>query len=126
MRLLRAAVAAAVVAGCGYTETHVVTLRTPQGAGPRAELYMGDQPPPRPFIEAALLEAVGHGTHANPEHVTEALRIRAQILGCDAVVRVHVEQGYTMAHGFGVCVRYVAPVGPVPTPQSPPSGDVNL
>jgi hypothetical protein len=130
--------------GCGYTETHEVPLRTATGPTARpAEIYMADQRAPRPFFEVALLQVLGHGTDANVEDVAKALQVRAAQLGCDAVVRVRIDQGYTTAHGFGVCIRYppagqsalpaspvpasTLPAAPVPAPAAPPpSGDVAL
>jgi hypothetical protein len=101
---------ALAVAGCGYTETHEVVLRAPTGPSPHpVELYVGGRMPERPVYEVALLQVTGHGGDANLEAVTHGLAARASLLGCDAVVRIHVDEGYTMAHGFGVCVRYVAP-----------------
>jgi hypothetical protein len=110
--------------------------------GRAAEVYMADQTPARPFYEVALVQAIGHGTEANPEDVVKSLRARSEQLGCDAVVRVRVEQGYSMAHGFGVCVRYAGAAGaplaappaassaspPAPAPTTPPPSpsDVDL
>ena len=103
--------------GCGYLETHDALLRAATApTGREAEVYVGAQSPPRPFYEIALLQVVGHGTDADMEDVTRALAVRAAILGCDAVVRVHVDQGYMAAHGFGVGVKYAvaaaAPASP--------------
>ncbi len=120
---------AALAAGCGYTEMHEVVLRAPTApAAAPVEVYMIGQAPPRPFYEVALLQAIGHGNDATLEEVVKSLSVRARAFGCDAVVRVGVDQGYSMAHGFGVCVRWagVAPApapmpGPVPAPVPPVS-----
>jgi uncharacterized protein YbjQ (UPF0145 family) len=53
---------------------------------------------------------VGYDGDSSLEDVTEALRERGRQLGCDAVVRVRVELGYTMSHGYGVCVRWAPQV----------------
>ena len=96
------------LAGCGYTETHDVVLRSQTAIRPHAvEVYVGTQAPVRPFYEVALVQVVGHGNEANMESVTRALGARASALGCDAIVRVRVDSGYAMANGVGVCVRWV-------------------
>ena len=95
-------------AGCGYVDMHEVVVRP--GSGPpssKVELYMMSQAPNRPYYEVALLQAIGHGSDANLEDVVHALTQRAAQLGCDAVIRVQFEQGYSMAHGVGACVRWV-------------------
>ncbi|MEO8798939.1 MAG: hypothetical protein ABI551_13710 [Polyangiaceae bacterium] len=129
--------AALSLAGCGSTELHEVLLRRPTGA-PRGdvELYVIGRPPQRPYYEVALLQAIGNGTHADVPDVTNALERRAQVLGCDAVVGIHVELGSTRAHATGVCVMWrtavvpqaappaAAPIAPVPsTPQAAPASD---
>jgi hypothetical protein len=93
---------------------HEVVLRSPGAPSPRAEVYFADQAPPRPFYEVALLEAIGYGDDANLEDMADALAKRAGSLGCDAVVRVHVDQGWVRAHAFGVCIRWspAAPAAP--------------
>lgn len=129
--------AALSLVGCGSTEVHEVLLRRPTSA-PRGnvELYVVGRPPPRPYYEVALLQAIGNGTHADVPDVTNALEGRAQVLGCDAVVGIHVELGSTRAHATGVCVMWRAgvvpqaappaapPSAPAPsTPQEPPASD---
>ncbi|WP_394842482.1 hypothetical protein LZC95_36110 [Pendulispora brunnea] len=102
---------AAMLLGCGgYTEVHEIILRQPQPpTGRDVQLYVGNQSPSQPFYEMALLQAIGFDGDSDLEDVTEALRERGRQLGCDAIVRVRVELGYTMAHGYGVCVRWAAP-----------------
>lgn len=96
------------VAGCGHTSVHEVVLRP--GGPPldrRPEAYFGEQRPVRRSSDVALLQAIGTGSDANIEDVSEALLKRGRQLGCDAVVSIRVDLGGAMAHGFGVCVRYV-------------------
>ena len=113
---------ALAIAGCGYTETHEVALRQPgPPTGHPVEVYMYGQVPPRPFYEVALLQVVGHGADANLEDVVKALTTRASAFGCDAVVRIQIDQGYSLAHGFGVCVRWT-PMPPAPAPAPQPEG----
>ena len=125
------------LAACGYTETHDLILRPlPAPARHPVEIYMENQAPRLPYYEVALIQVVGHAGDADPDDVTHALAERAAQLGCDAVVRVHVDQGYTMAHGFGVCVEFVKTVrppaptpapAPAPTPTAEPEpGDVSM
>lgn len=103
--------------GCGRTDVYQAVLRdpatTPGGGAKRAEIYFASQGPGRLFYEVALVQAVGTGTDANIQDVARALADRAGQLGCDAVVNVQIDQGYTVAHGYGVCVRWsgAAPAG---------------
>ena len=75
--------------------------------------------PTRPYYELAIVQAIGFGGDANPEDVTHSLTDKAAALGCDAVVRVHIDVGYTRAHAAGVCVKYF---GPAPEGEVAPSG----
>jgi hypothetical protein len=112
--------AALALAACGYTETHEVVLRQPgPPTGHAVEVYMYGQVPPRPFYEVALLQVVGHGADANLEDVVKGLTRRAQAFGCDAIVRIQIDQGYSLTHGFGVCVRW-APTAPAPSAAPAP------
>jgi hypothetical protein len=110
--------------GCGHTETHSAMLRAPQPRhGHTVELYVADQAmPQRPFYDIAIVQAVGFGNDANPEDVTRALTDKAGLLGCDAVVRVFIDIGYSRAHAAGVCVKYLAdgPAGPAPVLPAAP------
>ncbi len=107
--------------GCGHTETHAALLRAPQiPSGHNVELYVADQAPPgRPFYDIAIVQAVGFGGDANPEDVTHALTDKAAALGCDAVVRVYIDIGYTRAHAAGVCVKYLGPAPEGERPEKP-------
>ena len=115
------------LAGCGFTEVHEVLLRpSAPPAAQGVEVYVGGQNPQRPFYEVGLLQAVGHGSDANAEHITKTLALRAASVGCDAVVRVHVDQGYSMANVVGVCVRWAGSLPltpPSPPPPPPPDAD---
>ena len=118
------------LAGCGHTEAHAALLRAPQPATTgNVELYVVDQAmPTRPFYEIAMVQAIGFGADANPEDVTRALAAKAAALGCDAVVRVSIDLGYTRAHASGVCVKYFGPAlegDAPPRPVLPPSPGAN-
>lgn len=128
------AVLGLALVGCGHTETHHALFRQPESpTGHTVELYMADQPiPARPYYEIALVQAVGFGSDAHPEDIASALSEKAGKLGCDAVVRVFLDQGYSRANASGVCVRWVGapPPGaapgptsltPTPAPAQPPS-----
>jgi hypothetical protein len=116
-----------LVAGCGHTETHQALLRSPEApTGKSVELYMADQPTPaRPFHEIALVQAVGFGNEAHPEDVARALTEKAARLGCDAVVRTFIDQGYSRAHAAGVCVKWLGPGPAGPAPVLPPDRGAN-
>jgi hypothetical protein len=121
------ALAATALLGCGHIETHAAMLRAPQPRPARpVELYVADQAPPtRPFYDIAIVQAVGFGSEANPEDVTRGLTDKAAALGCDAVVRVFIDVGYSRAHAAGVCVRYLAEGPPGPAPVLPPAPEKN-
>lgn len=113
-----------VLAGCGHTDTYAALLREPSPAhGRDVELYMIDGPQPnRPWEDVGLVQAVGYGADAEPEDVARALVQKAAELGCDAVVKVVIDVGYSRANAVGLGVRYTgpAPVGvPAPIPIPP-------
>ncbi len=117
------ALASVSVLGCGHTETHQAMLRAPEPpTGKMVELYMADQPTPaRPFYEIALVQAIGFGAEAHPEDVARALTDKAGKLGCDAVLRTFIDQGYSRAHASGVCVKWLGPGPAAPAPILPRS-----
>jgi hypothetical protein len=120
MRFALAALGLSVLAvGCGHVDTYEAMLRPAERpTGRPVELYMADQPmPARPFYEIALVQAIGFGSDAHPEDVANALVEKAARLGCDAVVRTFIDQGYSRAHASGVCVRWTGA-----GPAAPASG----
>lgn len=126
-RSLLLLLAGLVLAGCGHTEAHQALLRSaPAPTGRPVELYMAEQPPPpRPFYEIALVQAIGFGTESHPEDVARALTEKAGALGCDAVLRATVDIGYSRAHAAGVCVKWLADGPPAPNPDLPKSQGSN-
>jgi hypothetical protein len=114
-------------AGCGHTETHQAMLRAPEApTGRPVELYMADQPTPtRPFYEIALVQAIGFGSESHPEDVVKALTEKAARLGCDAVLRTFIDQGYSRSHAAGVCVKWLGPGPAASAPVLPPSAGAN-
>ena len=107
------------LAGCSRVITSRV-LTGPPGppyGGPGA-VIMETAPPPANFVEVAILQAIGYGWNANLARVVESLQTQAAGLGCDAVIRVHIDQGSSQASGTGVCVRTAATwQTPAPVPQ---------
>jgi hypothetical protein len=103
-------------------ETHQAMFRAPEPpSGTATELYMADQPPPpRPYYEIALVQATGFGNEAHPENVARALAAKGGSLGCDAVIRTFLDQGYSKANASGVCVKWVGPPVQVVVPPLPP------
>jgi hypothetical protein len=110
------------IGGCGHMETHHVLLRAPEAPSSNpVELYMADQPPPaRPFYEIGLVQAIGFGSDAHPEEVARALSEKAAHLGCDAILKTFIDQGYSRAHAAGVCVKWLGPGPSGPPPILPP------
>lgn len=109
-----------LLAGCGYVVgSHLITGPVgPPHSGP-VTVVMENAPVPFAFTEVAVLQAIGHGVRANLADVLGALQTQAAALGCDAVIRIRIDQGSGMASGTGVCVRtgYGAP--PPPPPPAP-------
>lgn len=114
--------AAFTLAACDYTEAHDMLIRdSSEQSGRPVALFFAGESPRRPFREIAMLEVIGHGADADTAQVEYGLRQRAEEFGCDAVVRVHINQSFAMARGAGVCARYssaesvaCAPVPPLP------------
>ncbi|MBI5501216.1 MAG: hypothetical protein HY907_13300 [Deltaproteobacteria bacterium] len=111
-----------VLALCGCLFGRVETSRVltgpagPPYAGPVA-IVMENAPPPASFVEVGILQAIGYGTYANLARIVESLQGQAAGLGCDAVIRVHVDQGSSQASGTGICVRTAATwTAPAPPP----------
>jgi hypothetical protein len=108
-------------------DTHEVLLRSPsppRPAGP-VQIYLAGQPQPdRPYYDVALLQAVGYGEDGNFEAVVRALADRGAEIGCEALVRVRVVQGWSRSHGYGACVRWSPVAAPrrAAPPASPPPG----
>lgn len=117
---------AVLLAGCGTVQVSRV-LTGPPGApysGPVAVVMEGGPPPPQ-YVEVAILQGIGYGSQADMANVVTALQAEAQRLGCDAVIRVRVDQGYSQASGTGVCIRtpatWAAPPGAPPAGSPPPA-----
>ena len=114
--------------GCGTTSTHRVVIGPVAPAQRGGVLVLSEGAAlPDTYAEVAIVQAIGRGTHADAEHVLEGLRAEAATLGCDAVVRVHIDQGTNQTSATGVAIRRgVGPVRPQavsPVPPTPPSGD---
>lgn len=125
--LLLVSLAAMGAVGCGHVETHQAMLRAPAPPLQKpADLYMADQPvPARPFYEIALVQAVGFGSDSHPEEVAQALAKKAADLGCDAVLRTFIDQGYSRTNATGVCIKWLGPAPPAPAVALPPARGAN-
>jgi hypothetical protein len=77
------------------------------------ELYLWGQTPARKFYEMGFVQATGFGGDDNVDTTVRELSRRAGELGCEALVKVTVDAGYSRAHAVGVCVRFL---------ESKPSG----
>jgi hypothetical protein len=96
-----------LVAGCATgLEVHRVVTGTPGRAHSDEVVLLPDETPsPGEVDEVARLQAVGKGVAASREAVLQALRADAQQLGCDVVMRVHVEQRAAEVTASGVAAR---------------------
>ncbi len=121
---LVAACVASVIAACGQTHVYQAVLRdegAPRASSRPPELYLGEQRPAWRFYDVGLVQAVGFGDEATPEDMADALRVRGRDLGCDALVKVSVDVGASLAHGYGVCVRATRTANLQPAPPAPPA-----
>ena len=110
MRVVSAVLALSLgllLVGCGHTESHVAMFRNAENPPARVDLYVAEQKVERPYYEIALVQAIAWGDDKDVEHLAQELRDKAQSLGCDGVVRVQSDVGYTRAHAAGVCVRFL-------------------
>jgi hypothetical protein len=82
---------------------HVMTGHARAAHGGMVRVLMEAEPVPEGFREIALVQAITHGREANLEHIIAGLRSRSALLGCTAIVRVHIDQGSESASGNGVC-----------------------
>jgi hypothetical protein len=92
-----------VLVACGSIKNHYVmtgTPRAPSAGNVRIELEGAAVPPG--FVEVAIVQTVGTHGKANLESLIAGLKSQAQQLGCNAVVRVHVDQGSSRATAVGV------------------------
>jgi hypothetical protein len=119
--LIVGALATTLVA-CGSLTTHYVLTGRPQAAytGDVQIVLEGATAPPN-LYEVAIVQAVGGGTKANLEDLVDGLKEQARQLGCDIVVRVHVDQGDSVASASGVAAKVGSALAapPPPKPDSP-------
>lgn len=97
-----------LLGACGTTTTHAVLTGSPgapAGPGGGVQIVMGDEQPPQGMTEVGIVQAIGHGTHADLEHVVAGLQEKARELGCTVVAKVKIDQGASTASGTGVCLR---------------------
>jgi hypothetical protein len=91
---------------CGTTTTHAVLTGTPGAPrGGDVQIVMGDGAPPAGLTEVGIVQAVGHGTNADLEHVMAGLKEKALSLGCTVIAKVKIDQGAETASGTGVCLK---------------------
>ena len=109
-----------VLTGCGTLETHSVVTGAPSAAqtGP-VDIVLEGSKEPEGLEEVAIVQAVGRGSKADLEDLIDGLKEEARLLGCDAVVRVHVDQGAAVASASGIAGR-VRPASRGPAAGGPP------
>ena len=95
-----------LLVACGTTTTHAVLTGVPGAPrGGEVQVIMGDAPPPADLKEVGIVQAVGHGTEADLEHVMMGLKEKALSLGCTVIAKVKIDQGASTASGTGLCMR---------------------
>ncbi len=111
-----------VLAACApQVETNAIMLRPPAARTRGVEVYVQGQAPQRAFYELGLVQAEAFGSEPNPEEMVKALTRRGAELGCEALLRVQIDVGYTRAHAVGVCVRWLEAAPPGEAPRPPPT-----
>jgi len=91
---------------CGATRTsRVVTGKSLAPYSGDVKVLMDGADVPKGLEEVGLVQAIGHGLHADLQHVIEGLRAEAAAMGCDTVAQVKVDQGASQASANGVCLR---------------------
>lgn len=103
---MRLAVAACLLLASCQPPMRVTHVLTGRGGEPNAgdvHVRMETEPLPARFREVAIVHVVTYEREATHAHVVDALRRRAAALGCNALVRVHLDQGRHAASGNGVC-----------------------
>jgi hypothetical protein len=112
MRHLLVASTVVFLGGCAHAESHAALFREPREPVSTVEVVSADTPVSRPYTELGLVQAFGFGDSRTGDEVLRELRAKAASLGCDGVIRVHVDVGYSRSHGAGVCVRWDNGPGP--------------
>ncbi len=91
------------LSGCGRVQNHHVLTGAPRAASAGdVRVLMENAPVPEGFVEVAIVQSVGSGFKAELAPVISGLKEQAQKLGCNAVVRVRVDQGASLATAVGV------------------------
>ena len=118
MPLIKIALASLLFIGaCG---TSVSTLQlSPITSPPRPPLSVETfmQPPPRPYINVARLEA-HDGMSPSTSYMIAKLRERAAQLGCDGIIIEpigHHEDSHHVTHLAGTCIMFAAQTSAAPT-----------
>jgi hypothetical protein len=98
-------VSACFLLNLGHTTTsHVLTGQVGAPYTGEITVKLEGEPLPQNFQEVAIVQSVGTGSHANLEHVVQGLKEEAAKLGCNAVLRVKIDQGSSNASATGVAV----------------------
>ena len=105
-RLVALFLCAPLLAACGTTSFSEVVLRPLAPAHGPVPLYLKGQDVPKAYYDVALVQVVGSGSESAPDDVAAAVAARAGQLGCDAVVRLEINQGMRRTQAAGVCVRF--------------------
>jgi len=93
MRVIFLVVLVAVLAGCASVTTRVVEMNPAVRYPPTSNVEVLFEPPQRPYVQIAVLEAEGvFGT--GELELLEDMRERARALGADAIVRTESRQWY--------------------------------
>jgi hypothetical protein len=83
----------------------VLTGKAGQAHVGRVEILLEGQPAPPILEEVAIVQAQVQGTYVSLERLLDSLRNQAASLGCNALVRVKIAQGESMASAIGIAVR---------------------
>ena len=110
MRLLFAVLLAATAVSCSPLNSEYVLTGSQRPAYTGAvRVVLEGAPYEGAVTEVAIVTATGGGANAKLPAVLGQLQTQAGALGCNAVIRVHFDQGTSIASATGVAVWLDAP-----------------
>lgn len=93
-----------VLPACGRLKNHHVLTGKPHAPllSGQVRIVMEGAPAPEGFEEVAILQTVGSGRKAALGPLVEGMKKKALELGCNAIIRIRVDQGVQHATAVGV------------------------
>ena len=105
MKLRWSIAAIFALAGCGHAEAHFAPFAPARPPTSHVEIHTTTLPA-APFAEQGLVQVLAWGNATDERTMIAALEQEAKRRGCDAVVRVRLDEGAGEAQAIGVCVVF--------------------